>query len=151
MLLLISKDTVSRAAVFMLEGSQNCLIKQPLTLESVNFSEDSTCALPIFSHVHRFKSLFLIIYNSEAVSKLISPHQSKPMGPDNHYYLFVDFPSSKEALSAIDALDGEKGPWGGKIRIYSARGNSWKPDERQKWGAVRENDLSTTAKTNFAA
>jgi hypothetical protein len=41
-------------------------------------------------------------------------------------------------------LDGEKGPWDGKIRIYRARGDSWKPDER-------ENDLSTTAKTNSAA
>ncbi|OXV05463.1 hypothetical protein Egran_06770 [Elaphomyces granulatus] len=90
-------------------------------------------------------------FNVEAVSKLISPPPSKLMGPDNHYYLFVDFPSSKEAQSVIDALDGEKGPWGGKIRIYRARGDSWKPDERQKWGAVRENDLSTTAKTNSAA
>jgi hypothetical protein len=35
----------------------------------------------------------------------------------------------------MDALDGKEGPWGGKIKVGRARGDSWKPDERQKWGA----------------
>ncbi|KAL1961925.1 hypothetical protein VTN77DRAFT_754 [Rasamsonia byssochlamydoides] len=87
-------------------------------------------------------------YNVEAISKLISPHPSKRFEPGNHYYLFVDFASADEASAAMTALNGQEGPWGGKIKIGKAHGNSWKPDERKQWGAARGKDLtSTTAET----
>ncbi|KAH8705969.1 putative ribonucleoprotein [Talaromyces proteolyticus] len=77
-------------------------------------------------------------YNVEAVSKLISPHPSKRFESGDHYYLFVDFASADEAAAAQAALDGKDGPWGGKIRVGRARGESWKPDERRKWNSTQE-------------
>ncbi|KAL1983673.1 hypothetical protein VTN96DRAFT_10102 [Rasamsonia emersonii] len=87
-------------------------------------------------------------YNVEAISKLISPHPSKRFEPGNHYYLFVDFASADEASAAKASLNGQEGPWGGKIKIGHARGESWKPDERKNWEAARGKDLpSTSAET----
>lgn len=79
-------------------------------------------------------------YNVEAITKLISPHPSKRFEPGNHYYLFVDFVTVEEASAAQIALDGQEGPWGGKVRLGRARGESWKPEERQKWAASRKED-----------
>ncbi|CRG89009.1 6-phosphofructo-2-kinase [Talaromyces islandicus] len=84
-------------------------------------------------------------YNIEAVSKLISPHPSKRFEAGDHYYLFVDFASADEATAAQAALDGQDGPWGGKIRVGKARGESWKPDERRKWTPTQTNDAPESA------
>ncbi|OKL61857.1 hypothetical protein UA08_03045 [Talaromyces atroroseus] len=82
-------------------------------------------------------------YNVEAITKLISPHPSKRFEPGNHYYLFVDFASVEEAAAAQVALDGQEGPWGGKVRLGRARGESWKPEERQRWAASRKEEVSS--------
>jgi hypothetical protein len=64
----------------------------------------------------------------DAVSKIISPHESKKAEPGNHYYVFVDFKDALEAADVVKKLDGTykfggklkinhaKGAWGGKIR-----------------------------------
>lgn len=77
---------------------------------------------------------------SEAVSRLISPHPSKRFEAGDHYYLFVDFASADEATAAQAALDGQDGPWGGKIRVGKARGESSKPDERRRWTSSQTDD-----------
>jgi RNA recognition motif. (a.k.a. RRM, RBD, or RNP domain) len=59
-----------------------------------------------------------------AVSKIISPHVSKASTPGDHFYLFVDLPTSTAADAAVQALDGKESPWGGKLRINKARGDS---------------------------
>jgi hypothetical protein len=107
--------------------------------------------LPLCVVLSGLKVLFLILCNSEAISKLISPHASKRIERGDHYYLFVDFPSPEEALAAMSALDGEDGPWGGKLKVGKARGDSAKPDERQRWAAARGKELPTTAETAAAA
>ncbi|KAL2014460.1 hypothetical protein VTN00DRAFT_1985 [Thermoascus crustaceus] len=91
-------------------------------------------------------------FNVEAISKLISPHLSKRFEPGDHYFLFVDFASADEARAAMNALDGKEGPWGGKLKVRRAKGESSKPDERNKWAAVNGQDLpSTTGEAAAAA
>ncbi len=67
-------------------------------------------------------------FEVDAVSKIISPHESKKALPGNHYYLFVDFKSALEAAQAQKKLNG-KFMFGGKLRIDVARGNSRKIGE----------------------
>lgn len=81
---------------------------------------------------------------SEAISKLISPHPSKRFEPGDHYYTFVDFAHAGEATAAMNALDGQDGPWGGKVKIGKARGDSSKSDERPKWSGARDRNQSTS-------
>lgn len=70
-----------------------------------------------------------------AVSKIISPHPSKP--PGNHFYLFVDFTSSEEANGAIEALNDKPAPWGGKVIVNSAEGGGKKVIREQFEGKKR--------------
>lgn len=72
-------------------------------------------------------------FDSEAISKVISPHPSKRSQPGNHYFLFVDLESAEEADRAIKTLGGVSAVWGSSVRINKARGNSQKPAERDKW------------------
>jgi hypothetical protein len=44
----------------------------------------------------------------------------------------------------MTALSGQEGPWGGKLKIGRAHGESGKPDERKNWAAARGKDLSPT-------
>jgi hypothetical protein len=88
---------------------------------------------------------------SEAITKLISPHPSKRFEPGNHYYLFVDFATVEEASAAQIALDGQEGPWGGKVRLGRARGESWKPEERQRWAASQKEEIPEPAAAVSAA
>ncbi|KAL1995971.1 hypothetical protein VTN49DRAFT_837 [Thermomyces lanuginosus] len=83
----------------------------------------------IDAKINQFFSGFQI----EAISKIIPPPKEKRDLPGDRHYLFVDFASSEEASRAIEALDGKVGPWGGRLKIAKARGDSWKPDERQYW------------------
>lgn len=86
--------------------------------------------------------------HSEAVSKLISPHPSKRFDPGDHYYLFVDFASIEEAAAAQTALDGQEGPWGGKLRLGRARGESTKVSaDRQKVPGFRGENVEEAAAT----
>ncbi|KAA8646906.1 hypothetical protein EYZ11_007545 [Aspergillus tanneri] len=70
-------------------------------------------------------------FNIENISKLFTPHPAKRFEPGDHYYLFVDFSSVEEAQSAMDALNGQEGPWGGSIRVQRARGESFNSEERK--------------------
>ncbi|OJJ47074.1 hypothetical protein ASPZODRAFT_132009 [Penicilliopsis zonata CBS 506.65] len=69
------------------------------------------------------------------VTKLFTPHPSKRFEPGDHYYLFVDFSTAEEAQTALQTFNGQDGPWGGKIRVQRARGETWKPEERARWAA----------------
>ncbi|OCL05748.1 hypothetical protein AOQ84DRAFT_390669 [Glonium stellatum] len=64
-----------------------------------------------------------------AVSKVISPHESIQSKPGNHFYAFVDFPSSEEADAAAKALNG-KLAFGGRLKVNYSRSISRKVDER---------------------
>jgi RNA recognition motif-containing protein len=61
----------------------------------------------------------------DAVSKIISPHESKKAEPGNHYYVFVDFKDSLEAADAVKKLDGTY-KYNGKLRINLAKGGQGK-------------------------
>jgi hypothetical protein len=151
MLLLTSRDTANRVVVFMWVVFQSYPTKQPLTVIFGTSLTDTMCASVFLRHELQVEILFLIFYNSEAVSKLISPHPSKRLEPGDHYYLFVDFPSAEEAQAAMNALDGQNGPWGGKLKVGRARGDSSKPDERQRWAAARGKEFHSTTETAAAA
>ncbi|GAD94512.1 ribonucleoprotein, putative [Paecilomyces variotii No. 5] len=90
-------------------------------------------------------------FNVEAISKVISPHLSKRFEPGDHYYLFVDFPSSDEAQAALSALDGQVGPWGGKLKVSKAKGESRKVDERTKFNGPSEPQRPSAAREAAAA
>ncbi|KAI9872179.1 MAG: hypothetical protein M1830_001994 [Pleopsidium flavum] len=74
-------------------------------------------------------------FTVEAVSKIISPHESKHTQPGNHYYLFVDFPNVEEAEAAALALNGREAvEWGGKLRVSKAVSTmSRKVEEKDRW------------------
>ncbi|KKK14840.1 hypothetical protein P175DRAFT_0526393 [Aspergillus ochraceoroseus IBT 24754] len=77
-------------------------------------------------------------YNVENVSKLFTPHPAKRFEPGDHYYLFVDFSTAEEAQTAMNALNGQEGPWGANIRVQRARGETWNSEERKsKWPSSR--------------
>jgi hypothetical protein len=61
----------------------------------------------------------------DAVSKIISPHESKKAEPGNHYYVFVDFKDALEAADAVKKLDGTY-KFGGNLRINHAKGGGGK-------------------------
>jgi hypothetical protein len=61
----------------------------------------------------------------DAVSKIISPHESKKAEPGNHYYVFVDFKDALEAADAVKKLDGTY-KYNGKLRINLAKGGQGK-------------------------
>ncbi|KAL1883711.1 hypothetical protein Plec18167_002718 [Paecilomyces lecythidis] len=90
-------------------------------------------------------------FNVEAISKVISPHLSKRFEPGDHYYLFVDFASSDEAQTAINTLDGQVGPWGGKLKVSKAKGESVKVDERNKFNAPGESQRPSATREAAAA
>lgn len=75
-------------------------------------------------------------FTVEAVSKLISPHESKQALPGSHFYCFVDLASTEEAESAMKALDGQQTQWGGNLRVSMAR-------DRQDRKVVREQGLAS--------
>ncbi|KAE8145651.1 hypothetical protein BDV25DRAFT_164152 [Aspergillus avenaceus] len=77
-------------------------------------------------------------YKLENISKLFTPHPAKRFEPGDHYYLFVDFGSVEEAQSAMNALNGQEGPWGASIRVQRARGETYNTEERKsKWSSSR--------------
>lgn len=80
-------------------------------------------------------------YNVEIASKLFTPHPAKRFEPGDHYYLFVDFDTAEDAETAMNTLNGQDGPWGGKIRVQRARVEGWKAQDRPKWPAGRANQV----------
>lgn len=64
----------------------------------------------------------------DAVSKIISPHESKKAEPGNHHYVFVDFKDELEAADAVKKLDGTY-KFGGKLRVNIAKGGQSKKIE----------------------
>lgn len=58
-----------------------------------------------------------------AVSKIISPHESKKDLAGDHYFLFVDLARAEDADIAIEALDGKPTSWSGDngLRVNRAR------------------------------
>lgn len=80
-----------------------------------------------------------------AVSKIISPHESKKDLAGDHYFLFVDLARAEDAEIAIEALDGKTTPWSGEtgLRVNKAREQSGRKGPRdQTQGAYqsRRND-----------
>ncbi|KAF7984797.1 hypothetical protein HWV62_11800 [Athelia sp. TMB] len=69
-----------------------------------------------------------------AVSKIISPHESKASQPGHHFYLFVDLVSSEEAERAISVLNGKSVPWGGRLRVNRTRDGPGKKVMREQFG-----------------
>lgn len=63
-------------------------------------------------------------FQVEAVSKIISPHESKRDQPGNHYYCFVDFADATDARNAAALYDFSDSPWGGQLRVRQAKENS---------------------------
>lgn len=61
-----------------------------------------------------------------AVSKIISPHESKKDLAGDHYFLFVDLARAEDAEIAIEALDGKTTAWSGEtgLRVNKAREQS---------------------------
>lgn len=67
-----------------------------------------------------------------AVSKIISPHPSKAAQPGHHFYLFVDLASGEEAERAVEALDGARGRWGGRVVVSGTHGGGGKKVIREQ-------------------
>jgi RNA recognition motif-containing protein len=63
-------------------------------------------------------------FQVEAVSKIISPHESKKELPGNHYYCFVDFATTEDAKQAAAQFDNVESPWGGELKVRQAKENS---------------------------
>lgn len=81
------------------------------------------------------------IFNSQgfevaAVSKIISPHQSKAEEPGNHYYCFVDMHSAEDTDAAAQKLNGIETDWG-TLRIGHAKGTQQRRPEREREGSDR--------------
>lgn len=74
----------------------------------------------------------LLTFISEAVSKLFAPHPAKRFEPGDHYYLFVELNSAKEAQRAMDTLNGQTGPWGGPLRVNRARGSNQRAERKEE-------------------
>jgi RNA recognition motif-containing protein len=74
-------------------------------------------------------------YTVEAVSKLISPHESAASLPGDHHYCFVDFATTEEAVAAAEALNGVTMSTGGKLKVNMAR-------DRPNRKVVREQNLA---------
>jgi hypothetical protein len=106
-------------------------------------SQDIGCKLKLLPSVfiaYHANGVFFVFRDiSEAISKLIAPHPTKRFESGDHYYLFVDFAHAGEASAAVSALDGQEGPWGGKLKVGKARGeSSVKSEERPKWSGSRD-------------
>lgn len=71
-------------------------------------------------------------FKIEAISKVISPPKSIQLKPGNHFYAFVDLPSSEEADAAIKALNG-KLAFGDRLRVHYSRSVPRKVGERVEW------------------
>lgn len=58
------------------------------------------------------------------MSKIHPPHPSKQASGEggNNHYLFVDFPSTEEAIKAMKAVERTQSPWGGQLRVSFAKG-----------------------------
>lgn len=69
-----------------------------------------------------------------AVSKIISPHESKKSEPGDHYYLFVDLANAEDIDRAIETLDGAEVPWGGNVKINRAKENRGGKVAREQYG-----------------
>ena len=75
------------------------------------------------------------------MSKIISPHPSTRDVPGDHFYLFVDLPTSTEADAAVKALNGKYlGLEGNLLRVAKAKEDSWKAGERDSFGKGRGRD-----------
>lgn len=75
-----------------------------------------------------------------AVSKIISPHQSKKDMPGDHYYLFVDLPKAEDVDLAVQMLDGIEPSWGGKVRVRRAKVNQDRKVMREQFGDKASED-----------
>jgi RNA recognition motif-containing protein len=74
-------------------------------------------------------------YAVEAVSKLISPHESTATLPGDHHYCFVDFATTEDAQTAANAVNGAiMTSTGSKLKVNMAR-------ERPNRKVVREQNL----------
>lgn len=43
----------------------------------------------------------------------------------------------------MNTFNGQDGPWGGKIRVQRARGETWKSDDKNKWASARATAVPT--------
>lgn len=79
----------------------------------------------------RFNHQYLYFFFSENISKLFTPSPAKNLAPGGHYYyLFIDFASPRDAQTAQDTLNGQRGPFGGTAKIQRAR--EWAGDQRHR-------------------
>jgi RNA recognition motif-containing protein len=70
-------------------------------------------------------------FNIEAVSKMISPHESTKEKPGNYNYCFVDLASASNAERAIQTLNGKE-VWGWTIKVNHMTSASEKLGERRR-------------------
>ncbi|THY83469.1 RNA-binding domain-containing protein [Aureobasidium pullulans] len=63
-------------------------------------------------------------YPIEAVSKIISPHESTASLPGDHHYCFVDFSTTEDAQAAAKAVNGATTSTGSKLKVNMARERS---------------------------
>ena len=81
-------------------------------------------------------------YAVEAVSKLISPHESTATLPGDHHYCFVDFATTEDAQTAANAVNGAiMTATGSKLKVNMARE---RPARDRK--VVREQNLNMPEK-----
>lgn len=80
-------------------------------------------------------------YAVEAVSKLISPHESTATLPGDHHYCFVDFATTEDAQAAANAANGATTSTGNKLKVNMARE---RPNRDRK--VVREQNLPQAEK-----
>jgi len=60
-------------------------------------------------------------YEVQAVSKLISPHDSAVKDTTSSYFCYVDLPTPIDAQDAIQKLNGTSTPYGGTYKVRAAR------------------------------
>jgi hypothetical protein len=77
----------------------------------------------------------LFCYHSEAISKIIPPHESSL---SKGYYVFVDLRTADEAARAVRELNGAKA-WNRAVTVNLAKKHSWKVEERDNYIAEHGN------------
>ena len=60
-------------------------------------------------------------WNIQAVSKIISPNETKRHLPGSQHYCFIDFPTAQEAQDAVRRMNEKSTPYGGRYKVDIAR------------------------------